>query len=78
MDEQGTLPPHPYGVKPLGNAYAHTETSHNNAFLQLPDEVLVETLECLDAKSLARIGATCKSLLAFARSEEIWKALYLS
>jgi hypothetical protein len=74
-----SIPPHPLGVKPSGNAY----TATNNARyaigpLQiLPDEVLAMFLESLDAPLLRLLGVTCKFLYAFTRSEELWKPLFI-
>lgn len=77
-----TVPPHPLGVKPSGNAYAGA-ASHNlkgNAglFAQLPDELLTHFLEQLDARALVCLGHTCKALYAFCWSDELWKPLMTS
>ncbi|KAL2041281.1 hypothetical protein N7G274_005663 [Stereocaulon virgatum] len=71
------VPSHPLGIKPSGNAYTANENLKSAAgrFSLLPDEVLVQILECLDAKSLRKIECTCKALYAFSRLEDIWKTL---
>ena len=71
------VPSHPLGIKPSGNAYTANENLKSAAgrFSLLPDEVLVQILECLDAVSLQKIECTCKALYAFSRLEDIWKTL---
>lgn len=71
---------HPLGVRPSGNAL----TSHVNlnkacgSLAALPDELLMQLLETtLSAQDLLRLGATCKALHAFTRSEELWRALFV-
>jgi len=72
------VPCHPLSIKPAGNFY----TAENNLslaagyFFNLPDEVLVQTFEYLDATSLRRI-ATCKRLYAFSRLDDLWKRLFI-
>lgn len=46
-------------------------------FVALPDELLIQVLELLDAASLKRLGCACKALYAFSRFEELWKTLYI-
>ena len=73
-----TVPSHPLRIKPAGNAYTATENiklAVGPFFAALPDEVLVQVLESLDAASLMRLGSTCKALYAFSRLEELWKTL---
>jgi len=72
-------PPHPLGVRPLGNAYESKLNlkSRSGALAGLPEEVLFQTLEYLDGETLIRLGATCKVLYAFSRAEELWKALFV-
>jgi hypothetical protein len=70
-----TIPTHPLGVKPAGNAYT---SSHNLKFAtgylaSLPDEMLIMLMEYLDAKALLSLGFTCKALYAFSRHEDLWK-----
>jgi len=70
---------HPLGVRPSGNAF----TSEINlkaacgTYSVLPDEVLAQSLEYLEAADLLRLGATCKALHAFTRSEDLWKTLFI-
>lgn len=76
-DDSVTVPSHPVGVKPTGNAYNATRNlkSATGFFVGLPDEVLVQVLEYLDARSLQNIGCTCKAMYAFSRLEDLWKPL---
>lgn len=70
-----TVPLHPLRIKPAGNAYTATENIKHalgNLFA-LPDELLVQILEFLDAASLNQLGCTCKALYAFSRLEDLWK-----
>jgi hypothetical protein len=73
------VPTHPLGVKPAGNAYTSAVNSKANAgfFSRLPDELVAHLLESLDARELCVLGATCRALYAFSRSEELWKALFV-
>ncbi|PGH18156.1 hypothetical protein AJ80_04543 [Polytolypa hystricis UAMH7299] len=73
------VPTHPLGVKPSGNALtaSHDLKAAIGGFAALPDETLLVLLEYLDSSSLRRLGATCKALSAFSRSEELWKALFI-
>lgn len=70
---------HPLGIRPSGNAF----TSNVNlkaacgSFSVLPDELLIQLLEYLDAPSLLKLGGTCRALFAFSRAEELWKTLFL-
>lgn len=72
-----TVPSHPLKIKPAGNAYAATKNvkSAAGSFAVLPDELLVQILESLDAGSLRQVGCSCKALYAFARLEDLWKTL---
>ncbi|KAI9698216.1 MAG: hypothetical protein M1836_004218 [Candelina mexicana] len=72
-----TVPPHPLGVKPAGNAYTSNQNLRSSlgTFSALIDELIIQVLEFLDAPSLMRLGATCKALFAFASFEELWKSL---
>lgn len=45
------------------------------SFAALPDELLIQVLESLDAASLKWLGCACKALYAFSRLEELWKTL---
>ena len=71
------VPSHPLGIKPNGNAYTANENLKSAAgyFAVLPDELLVQVLECLDAKSLRKIERSCKTFYAFSRLEDLWKTL---
>lgn len=73
------IPAHPLGVKPLGNAYTAKKNSKTSAgsFGRLPDELLVQLLEHLGAVDLLKLGASCKALYAFTRSEDLWKTLFV-
>jgi len=72
-----TVPLHPLGIKPAGNAYVATGNikSATGLFAILPDELLVQILESLDAGSLRQVELTCKTLYAFARLDDLWKTL---
>ena len=76
-DDSVTVPSHPVGVKPTGNAYNATKNlkSVTGFFVALPDELIVQVLEHLDAGSLQKIGCTCKAMYAFSRLEDLWKTL---
>lgn len=73
------IPPHPLGIKPAGNVYTsvHNLKSAAGYFAWLPDELIVESLEYLDARSLLQVEATCKALYAFTRFEDLWKRLFI-
>ncbi len=76
-EHDSVVPSHPLGIKPAGNAYSATENIKlaTGAFTALPDELLIQVLESVDAASLKRLGYTCKALYAFSRLEELWKTL---
>ncbi|MCJ1451808.1 hypothetical protein MMC28_002148 [Mycoblastus sanguinarius] len=76
-DESVTIPSHPLGIKPAGNAYAAPKNIKLAVghFSALPDDLLVQILEILDAASLKQLGITCKSLYAFSRLDDLWKTL---
>lgn len=69
---------HPLGVRPSGNAYLSRRNLRRatGGFYRLPDELLVQILELLDAKALLCLGSCCKALHAFTRSEDLWRALF--
>lgn len=75
-----SIPPHPLGVKPLGNKYfsasADARTSIG-ALQALPDEVLMQLLEYMDARTLRMLGYACKFLFACCTSDDIWKTVFL-
>lgn len=73
------IPSHPLGVKPSGNAYTASSNARDatGPFQILPDEILFILLEYFQPDLLLRLGATCKFLYAFTRSEELWKTLFI-
>jgi len=75
------IPPHPLGVKPLGNQYLSPGCGRARdclgALQALPDEVLMTLLESLERGALQLLGQCCKFLFAFCASEELWKSLFL-
>lgn len=74
------IPPHPLRIKPNGNAYIsalNIRDTSTGLFAICPDELILEFLGWLDASSLALLGATSKTLCAFSRHEELWKALFI-
>ncbi|KAK5160268.1 hypothetical protein LTR04_004649 [Oleoguttula sp. CCFEE 6159] len=73
------IPSHPLGIKPAGNAFVATKNlKHAAGFLsKLPDELIIQLLEYLDASELLTLSGTCKALYAFTRAEELWKALFI-
>ncbi|EEP82825.1 conserved hypothetical protein [Uncinocarpus reesii 1704] len=79
LDLPEAIPTHPLGVKPSGNGLTASWTLRSSIgyFGILPDELISLLLESLDAKALRRLGATCKALYAFTRSEELWKGIFI-
>ena len=73
------VPFHPLRIKPLGNAYTSSRNIKSAAgfFSILPDEIIIQVVELLQAASLLRLGATCKALYAFCHFDELWKPLFL-
>jgi hypothetical protein len=73
------VPPHPLGIKPAGNAFAASSNTKSAAgfFSLLPDEIIMQIVESLDAASLLRLGATGKALYAFCYFDELWKTLHV-
>lgn len=71
------VPSHPLSIKPAGNAYTATKNIKLAAglFMGLPDELIIQVLESLDASSLKRLACTSKALYAFSRFEDLWKTL---
>ena len=70
---------HPLGVRPSGNALTsivNVKQAHGH-FAALPDDLLMQLLESLEARDLLRLGGTCRGLHAFTRSEELWRALFV-
>jgi len=82
-EAQGTdssIPPHPLGIKPLGNKYFFSGRDARlslGALRALPEEMLVQLLEFLDQRSLRLLGYTCKFLFAHCVSDDLWKSLFL-
>jgi len=78
---ESPIPPHPLGIKPLGNQYLSPGCGRARDGLgtlqALPDEVLMTLLESLDQEALQLLGRCCKFLFAFCSSDELWKALFL-
>ncbi|KAI1096200.1 Clavaminate synthase-like protein [Rostrohypoxylon terebratum] len=75
-----SIPVHPIGVKPLGNGYlasGPTARGSLGSMRQLPDEMILQILEYLDASSLMNLGSTCRFLYAFCQLDDLWKALFL-
>ncbi|THV76734.1 F-box and JmjC domain-containing protein [Aureobasidium pullulans] len=78
-EESATIWSHPLGIRPSGNAFTATANlkAAIGTFALLPDELLAQFLDYLDAQDLLRLGGTCRALHAFSRSEELWKALFI-
>ncbi|KAM7224221.1 hypothetical protein V8F06_000002 [Rhypophila decipiens] len=77
---ESSIPPHPLGIKPLGNKYLSDgkDARESSGHLQeLPDELLSQVLEFLDSRSLRLLGYTCKFLFAFCLSDDVWKTIFL-
>jgi len=76
-----SVPPHPLGIKPLGNKYFakgdDARKSLNGALRVLPDELLMQLLEFLDQRSLRLLGSTCRFLFAHCLFDDLWKSLFL-
>ena len=78
-DDSLAVPLHPLKIKPSGNAYTAPENIKQAAgvFVGLPDELIIQIMEYLDATSLKWLGSTSKALYAFSRLEDLWKTLCL-
>ncbi|KAL2170047.1 hypothetical protein VTG60DRAFT_5319 [Thermothelomyces hinnuleus] len=75
-----SIPPHPLGIKPLGNKYfsASADARMSIGALQaLPDEVLMQLLEYMDARTLRMLGYACKFLFACCMADDVWKTIFL-
>lgn len=74
-----SVPPHPLGIRPAGNAYTAVENLKSSAglFSTLPDELIVQILESLSHRPLLILGFTCKALYAFCRFDDLWKTLFI-
>lgn len=70
---------HPLGVRPSGNAFTSKVNLKSSCgfYSTLPDELLAQLLDYLEAADLLKLGATCRALHAFTRSDEIWRALFV-
>ncbi|KAK4550095.1 hypothetical protein LTR36_003062 [Oleoguttula mirabilis] len=70
---------HPLGVRPSGNALtSNANLKRACGFLgALPDELLMDVLERVEAAELLRLGGTCRAVHAFTRSEELWRMLFV-
>jgi len=73
------VPLHPSGIKPSGNAFTATSNlrAATGTFALIPDELILLILETLDQSCLLALGATCKALYAFTKTEDLWKALFI-
>jgi F-box domain len=78
-DPVGTLPPHPLGIKPAGNAFRATVDLKNHAglFRMLPDDLIAHLLDHLGSRELLGLGHTCKALYAFCYSDDPWKSIFV-
>lgn len=75
------IPRHPLGVRPLGNLYAAKEPNIKarcGVLAFVPDELLLQIFETLEASHLLGLGSTCKALYALTRSDELWRALFIA
>lgn len=75
-----SIPPHPLGIKPLGNKYfADGDDARKSigALQSLPDEMLMQLFEYLDAPSTRLLGSTCKFLFACCMADDVWKSVFL-
>jgi hypothetical protein len=74
-------PPHPYGVKPGGQAYLESypdaRTHGLGRLAALSDELLLAVLYELPPADLQRLGLASKALYAFCHYDELWKAFAL-
>lgn len=70
---------HPLGVRPSGNALTASKNLKTACghFAVLPDELLAQSLEYLEASDVLRLGGTCKALYAFSRNEELWRTIFV-
>lgn len=75
-----SVPIHPLGVKPSGNAYTASSNARHSigVFEKFPDEMLAIFLEYLDARSLCLLGSTSKFLYAFCRIDDLWKQIFIA
>ncbi len=74
---------HPLGLKPWGNliiadgqgSAACRRDSGLGCMRCLPDETMLQIMECLDATALERLGSCSKQLYVMARHQPLWKQL---
>lgn len=78
-ESPNSIPHHPLGVRPSGNQYTASSIARNliGSFQAVPDEIIAIILEVFESHNLRLLGATCKFLYAFTRSDEFWKALFI-
>ena len=75
--------PHPYGVRPSGDALlapiplARVRGSGLGRLAPCPDEALLEVLGALDARSLCRTAVVSRALYVFAHHGDLWRNLAL-
>ncbi|KAK4244803.1 hypothetical protein C7999DRAFT_16965 [Corynascus novoguineensis] len=75
-----SIPPHPLGIKPLGNKYfsgSEDDRMSIGVLQALPDEMLMQLLEYMDARTLRLLGYTCKFLFACCVADDVWKTVFL-
>lgn len=80
FDAGASIPPHPLGIKPLGNKFFFDGDDARDCIgtLQaLPDEMLMQLLEFLDPRTLRLLGYTCRFLFACCMSDDIWRTIFL-
>jgi hypothetical protein len=77
--------PHPYGVKPPGNAYLASSSARQlrcNGLGQdlnrLSDEVLIDLLSFCDAASLVTLARASRALYVYAHNSDLWRDLTLT
>ena len=78
-DQASIVRRHPLGVRPSGNALTSITNCKASCgfFASLPDELLMHFLETLQVPHLLKLGATCRALHAFTRSEDLWRELFI-
>ncbi|KAK5663451.1 hypothetical protein OQA88_3880 [Cercophora sp. LCS_1] len=79
-DDQDALPPHPLGLRPLGNKYftsGKDARESSGIFQALPDDMIMQLLEFLDQRSLRILGYTCRFLYAHCIYDDLWKTIFL-
>lgn len=78
-ESPNSIPLHPLGVRPLGNQYTATSIARKfiGTFQAVPDEIIAIILEVFESHDLRLLGATCKFLYAFTRSDDLWKTLFI-